>query len=360
MKEMFMLISQQKITPQIGDFLSLFRRENLEILFKYLPQKNHYWVGSGREALKQILSHLSVKNGLKKVGIPAFTCHVVLEAVKRAGGEVVFYDSGIVSSVEEIKKIIKEVQVLVVSYNFGFLPKIDEIALLCRQNNVILIEDCAQALGAKYKGKLVGSFGDYAFYSFGISKNIGFTGAIIGTDSSLNLSGLKEYPFSKLMKVVLEGFLGRIFFNRFFYSLTHYFLRGELSKEQEGLAYACPKMVRKIVLAQMRRYEKILELRKKNGEYCLRELAGKVNFVQPLENSNPSWLYFTLLVEEREKFLQSLLNERVELGEMKTFRCLDGKSTLALEAEKKHLTFALYRSAREVKMIVEKIKKVCA
>ncbi len=347
-----MLISQQKIAPRILDF---FGNKDRKIIRRYIPNKYLYWVGSGREALRQILINLKGK----RVGIPAYTCHVVLEAVKRAGKTPVLYDSSVVADISDIKKIIKKIDVLVLCYNFGFLPEIDKIADLCKKNKVILIEDCAQALGAKYKGRLAGSFGDYAFYSFGISKNIGFCGGMIGSKEKINIAGLKKFPKKKLLKTIIEVIVSPIFFNKYFYPFTRKFLRKELVKEQESLSYTLPRFAKKVILNQFRRYSKILKTRKRNAEYCSKELKGIIDFIKPIKNSNPSCLYFTILTKNRRMLINNLLKEKMELGEMKTFQCFDSNCKKAMKTEQEILTFALYRKFKEMKFMTNKINKVC-
>lgn len=356
-----MLISQQKLTPRFKDLVSGFFNKNERIVHNYIPNKHLYWLGSGREALRQIL--LNIKSEKEKkllnVGVPAYTCQVVLEAVRKADCEPVFYDSGIIAEIKDIEKIIHKIDVLILSYNFGFLREVDRIAELCRGNKVILIEDCAQALGATYQGRLAGSFGDYAFYSFGISKNLGFCGGLIGSNKEIKSWGLRRFPRIKLLKTILEIVVSPLFFNKTFYPLTRRFLQKELTRKQEALDYELPGFAKRVVLNQFKRYNQILETRKKNGELCCQELKGLVNFVEPTKETNSAWLYFTILSEKREDLISRLFGEGVELGEMKTFRCLDGGSPKALEAEKKVLTFALHRDFEEVKFIVDKIKKVC-
>lgn len=375
MEQKLMLISQQKITPDITDFWGVFKKQDKNIIKRYVPHQYLYWIGSGREALKQILLNIARKREVNKskkkagiraeikVGMPAYTCHVVLEAVKRAGCRPVFYDSGVIATVSEIKKVIQKVDVLLLCYNFGFLPELDKIVELCKQNKVILIEDCAQALGAAYKGKLAGSFGNYAFYSFGISKNIGFCGGMIASNESLELKNLKKFPKSKLIKISGKVLISALFFNKTIYPLARKFLKKELIKKQEDLDYYLPKFAGKIILNQFQKYDSILKMRRKNAEFCCKELEcckelRSFNFVEPLGKSVPSWLYFTILSSNKNFLIDKLLKEKVEIGEMVTFKCLDGKSKLALKTEKEVLTFTLYRNFKEVKFITNKIKKI--
>ena len=346
-----MLLSQQRITPKIRDLWGVSKGN----LRKWVPKKNLYWVGSGREGLRQILLHLKEK-GIKNIGVPRYACQVVLDSVKRAGCEPVFYDSGVVAEVEEIEKIIDKIDSLLVCYNFGFLPKIDKIVALCNKNKVILIEDCAQALGANYKNKLVGSFGDYTFYSFGISKNIGFCGGLVASDEKMEFVGLKKFPWLKLFKVIMEVKVSGLFFNKHIYSFSRKFLSSELKKEQEVLDYKMPGFGKKVILSQVVRYDEIWRLRRKNGEYCLQELEGVVDFIRPATGSDSAWLYFVIF--GGDDLQKKMLKEGVELGRMKTFKCLSGEGEKALDMEKKVLTFAMCRDFKEIKFMVDKIKKV--
>ena len=92
----------------------------------------------------------------------------------------------------------------------------------------------------------------------------------------------------------------------------------------------------------------------------MKELGGVVDFVKPMENSNPAWLYFVVEEKKQKEFKKKLLKEGVDLNEMYTFRCLGRKSKKALKTEQKVLTFALYRDFDEIKCIINKIKKVCS
>lgn len=82
-----------------------------------------------------------------------------------------------VTLVEVEKALTRGVNAVVVTHLFGFaVPEIIEIASLCRSKNVPLIEDCAQAHGAKLGNQRVGTFGDAATFSFYPTKNLGALG----------------------------------------------------------------------------------------------------------------------------------------------------------------------------------------
>ncbi|MBI2151761.1 DegT/DnrJ/EryC1/StrS aminotransferase family protein [Candidatus Woesearchaeota archaeon] len=348
-----MLLSQQRLSTTALDLVrSLFFKNQKEreevVLTKYISHPHRYWVGSGREALRQIL----LNSGVKTIGVPAFTCHVVLDAVKRAGCLPRFYDSGIVADGKEVCKIIGKVDALLVCYNFGFMPDMKKISQLCQKNKVILIEDCAQALGANCNNKQAGSFGDYAFYSFGISKNISFCGGLIASKKELNLEKLPKFPTLKSCKAVLEVLIAPFFFNKLIYPISSKLLKNELNKEQETLGYFLPRLAQKVILNQMQCYDKILQLRRNNEELLHKALSSQNVFTTTPETKS-SGLYLILLNQNRDKIRTELLKRGIEFGVMNTFRCFDDNCLLAKKAEQEHLTFALYRSSKEINFVKE-------
>lgn len=89
-------------------------------------------------------------------------------------------------NVDDLKcKITAKTKILIVVHLYGFMPDMDQIVQLCDENNIILIEDCAQAHGAIWNGKKAGSFGKISCFSFYPGKNLGAygDGGGIGTNS---------------------------------------------------------------------------------------------------------------------------------------------------------------------------------
>lgn len=83
------------------------------------------------------------------------------------------------------KKITEKTKLIIVVHLYGLVANMDEIQQICKDNNLYLIEDCAQAHGAYWKDKRVGSFGDLSCFSFYPGKNLGAygDGGGIGTNS---------------------------------------------------------------------------------------------------------------------------------------------------------------------------------
>lgn len=78
----------------------------------------------------------------------------------------------------------KKPKALILTHLYGNASKMDEILEICKENNIILIEDAAEALGSFYKGKALGTFGEFGVYSFNGNKIITTSGGgmLVGKD----------------------------------------------------------------------------------------------------------------------------------------------------------------------------------
>lgn len=146
-------------------------------------------VNSGRSAQYLILKALEVGRG-DEVAIQAFTCVSVPNSViwNRARPLYIDVDETINISPDDLeRKITRETKAVIVQHTFGIPSKIDAIKSIAKNNEIYFIEDCAHSLGAKYKGKMVGSYGDISFFSFGRDKIISsvFGGMILTKDKDL-------------------------------------------------------------------------------------------------------------------------------------------------------------------------------
>ena len=367
-----MLFSQQRLSASVIDlfkgFKYVFLGSSVKNIKKHLPiKKNYYFLASAREGLYQIIENISKFDGFSRnslrVGISAYSCCVVDKSVKRANCSILYYDGGVVADYEDILKIIDKLDVLVLSYNFGFVCDVKKIRKLCSQKGVILVEDCAQTYGMKCfldeSEDLVGTLGDYSVFSFGISKNIGFTGGVICSNKELEIKNVSKYPFLNIFKIGFEVLISSIFFNKFFYSFFVRLLNKKLVQKPKKMNYSLNKYVLGVVESISKRYNQIFSIRFRNYKYLSKYLSGQINFVKDVFGS--SYLYFVILIDDvflKKKFVKMLLDEGVEIGEMKSFVCFDDNFVKAREIEKKVLTFSLYRPFSEVKFIAQKIKKV--
>lgn len=172
-------------------------REFESQLAKYLNVKHVISCGNGTDALQIALMALGVKTD-DEVIIPAFSYIAVAEVVCLLGATPVFVDvdpTYFQLDVEAVKNhITPKTKAIIPVHLFGQSANLEVILDLAAQNNIKVIEDCAQSLGGKYEinGKLefLGTIGDFGCTSFFPTKNLscfGDGGAVFTNDDNLAL-----------------------------------------------------------------------------------------------------------------------------------------------------------------------------
>ena len=145
----------------------------------YCEAKHGVGVGNGTDAIRIGLSALGVGPGdevitVANVGMPPVV------AVKETGAVPVFVDVDPVSRNLNPAKIEAAItprtKAVLAIHLFGHPVDVDAILAVTRPRGIKLLEDCAQAHGARYKGRRVGSMGDAAAFSFYPTKNLGAYG----------------------------------------------------------------------------------------------------------------------------------------------------------------------------------------
>ena len=154
------------------------------ILKKYFNLPHCYLVNAGRSALYLGLKSLNLNSG-DEVLHQGFTCPVVPQAIVKAGAKAVAVEhnkNDFNLSVQDLaRKITFRSRAVIIQHTFGQADDLEAIVKICRRHQLVLIEDCAHALGAKYQGKPIGSFGDLTVLTFGRDKVISsvFGGALL-------------------------------------------------------------------------------------------------------------------------------------------------------------------------------------
>ncbi|MDR0931430.1 MAG: DegT/DnrJ/EryC1/StrS family aminotransferase [Victivallales bacterium] len=146
---------------------------------KYCQSNCAVGVTSGSDAL---IIALMVENigPDDEVIIPPFTFFATAGAVARVGATPVFADIDPVTYNLDPAKVAEKVtgrtKAIIPVHLFGQSADMDPIMEIAKKHNLIVIEDACQAIGAEYKGRRVGSIGDYGCFSFFPSKNLGCFG----------------------------------------------------------------------------------------------------------------------------------------------------------------------------------------
>ena len=132
----------------------------------------HYWVDSGRTGLTLLLRSLQMPG--ERVMLQGYSCVVVPNAVRAAGMRPVVVDvepNGFNLDLDVVEAQAQAgVRVLIVQHTYGIPVDMDRLMRIVKEYNLILIEDMAHALGNRWRGRLLGTFGYGAVYSFGRDK----------------------------------------------------------------------------------------------------------------------------------------------------------------------------------------------
>ena len=142
----------------------------------YIGSKNCFAVNNATTALELSAQLCQFKNGDEFI-CPSHTFTASAYPFIKKGAIPVWADIDMdirVVTLETIKKCItSKTKAIVVVHLYGFIiPDIADIANYCKENNILLIEDVAQAMGTSMEGKKAGTFGDFGVFSFHSHKNI--------------------------------------------------------------------------------------------------------------------------------------------------------------------------------------------
>ena len=154
---------------------------------KYIGVKNAVTTSNGTSSLFLILKALDIGPG-DKVAVPSFTFIATLSQVVLAGAKPILIDvdyETMCMDPEDLEaKMNEDVKAIIPVHLFGHPAPMDEIIEIADKYGSYVIEDAAQAHGAKYKGRKVGSIGYVSYFSFYPSKNLGVygEGGIVTTD----------------------------------------------------------------------------------------------------------------------------------------------------------------------------------
>lgn len=158
---------------------------------KFCGVKYCVGVGNGLDAIMIALKSLGIGRG-DEVIVPSNTYIATALAVTYVGASPIFVEPEIKtfninpSLIEE--KISSRTKAIIPVHLYGQSCDMDSILDIAKKHNLFVIEDCAQAHGATYKGQKVGSFGDLAAFSFYPGKNLGAlgdAGAIVSNNENI-------------------------------------------------------------------------------------------------------------------------------------------------------------------------------
>ncbi|MDA7604051.1 DegT/DnrJ/EryC1/StrS aminotransferase family protein [Candidatus Pelagibacter sp.] len=225
-------------------------------------------IKSGDEVIVTSQSHIS-------------TAH----SISLTGAKPVFIDcnslNGTIDTKLIEKKITKKTKAISLVHHLGNPSDMKEIVKIAKKNNLLVLEDCATALGARINNKHVGNFGNAGVFSFYPIKHITTAegGIIISNNKKIinKINMLKAFGVNK-------SYLKRR-------------VPGEYDANLLGLNYRMNEISAAIGIEQIKRFPNFLKIRKKNYNYLLSKIIKKKSFnIIKFENKPFYGSYYCLCI----------------------------------------------------------------
>ena len=280
----------------IGKFVTQFE----EMFAKFCGTKYAVSTTSGTTALHLSLLALGIKSG-DEVIVPSLTFIATANVVRHCGATPVFVDSemetwNMAPSLVE-KAITSRTKAIIPVHIYGHPADMDPIINIAKQHNLHIIEDAAEAHGALYKGKKVGSLGKMGTFSFFGNKTIttGEGGMIVTDDENL---------YHKMQMIKAHGMDPKI-------KYIHPVL---------GYNYRLTNIQAAIGVAQMERIDEIIEKKRLIAKWYGNRLKDIPGIILPPSKEwakNVYWMYSILIDESitgisRDDLIEYLQREGIE------------------------------------------------
>lgn len=265
-----------------------------ELMEKKFGAKKVLLTTSCTHALEMAAILLDLKKG-DEVIMPSYTFVSTANAVMLRGAKPVFVDirpdtKNIDENLIE-EKITSKTKAIIPVHYAGVSCEMDKIMEIAKKHNLYVIEDAAQGVNAKYKGKYLGTIGHLGCYSFHETKNV-----ICGEGGALVINDEK---FIERAEIIREKGTNR---NQFF--------RGEVDKYtwvDIGSSYVPSDILAAFLYAQLEKINEINNVRKKIYEYYLHEFSELENEEVvslpkiPPECTSNYHMFCLLLKDEQER-----------------------------------------------------------
>lgn len=261
-----------------GDELEAFEKECAAMLHV----KHALSVSSGTDALLLALMGLGIGVG-DEVLCPAFTFFATAGSIARLGAVPVFCDvhadSFNIDVADARKRITAKTKAIMPVHLFGQCVNMDDVKALAAEKNLLVIEDCAQAIGATFLGQQAGTMSDVGAFSFFPSKNLGGFGD----------GGLVSTNDDALAKRMIE--------------LRNHGMSPKYYHKVIGGNFRLDALQCALLRVKLPHYPSYLTRRNANAEFYLNELKNVAGITLPSvsENCGHTWNQFTLRVHDGKR-----------------------------------------------------------
>jgi len=297
-----------------------------------------------RDARSSLRALLCALGGNGTAVLPAYTCIAVPQAVESAGWRLAFADiaAGDVNMTHEalLAALPEDARVVVLTYQFGIPPATEPILDLCRRRGLFIVEDAAAAVGARYRGRLTGTFGDAAIISFHFSKvvNAGRGGALLINDDkvaekvmclqnedSASAEGLADFTkafawWGATRPLCYSGI--RTVRSLVLVDPLYEVVKPRTFLRPEGF-HCCSGYVAALASRQLDLLEANVSRRMALARVYSEALAGIEGIELPkvTEGAEPAWIQFPIFVERKAACYQYLLRHGVDVNWTFRYSC---------------------------------------
>jgi len=310
--------------------------EELDKKFKnYLGLKHVFSFNSLRSALLISLKGLGFEKK-DEILLQSFTCNAAANPIIWSGLKPVYVDCDEKTfniDADDLKrKITKKSRAVVVQHTFGLPADLDRISEICRQNNLILIEDCAHSLGSVYKGRKIGTFGKISLFSFSRDKVISSVyGGMVVTNDDFLAKKIEEFrkkinhpsyfwTFQQLLHPVLMNWLilptyrilGKyllIFFQWFFILSKAVHWKEKKGKKPGYFPKKLPNALAKLAVNQFEKLDKFNVHRRRIANFYAENLNLE------LLNSGHIYLRFTIKNQRAHQIIKNAWKNNLLIGD---------------------------------------------
>jgi len=284
--------------PKTAEFEKLFAQ--------YMGSKHALGLNSATAALHLALMCIGVKDA--EVITPAMTFVSTNHAILYNGGTPVFCDvepENLNVTAEEIAKLItKKTKAIIVVHYGGYACDMDPIMDLARHHKLAVIEDCAHACGGEYKGKKLGSIGDFGSFSFQAVKNLATgDGGMLTTNNDEWADRIKKLRWVGISKDTFDRGAGNSY--DWFYDVV-----------EPGFKYHMNDIIAALGLAQFEKLDWMNDRRRYWSDRYREAFADTPAIHTPpvLDYMKPACHNFVIQVDNRDDLRAKLMNNGVTTG----------------------------------------------
>ena len=256
-------------------------------------------VGSGTDALLISLKTLNLRSG-DEVITAANTAIPTISAIINAGGTPKLVDIGedYLIDVNKIEKeITRKTKAIIPVHLYGQMCEMNMIKKIAKKNNLVIIEDCAQSQGAKYKNQFAGTIGKFGCFSFYPTKILGAygDGGFILTNDNKAFKQIKRLRFYGIETIEKNQFKNKYYAN------------------ENGYNSRLDEVQASILNFKLKKIDNFINKRRMLAKYYLKNLnLNKISI--PKENFNCKHVYhlFTIYHPKGNYIIEKLKKNKIQ------------------------------------------------